>query len=295
MEGRKNEIQVGIITIFSLAVLIVGMMWFKQVSVNAGVNHYHVDFRTVEGLMIGDRIQVRGIRTGQVEGYEIMADFVRVDISVDESVSLSQDAKVTLGTKGIVGEVVIEIAPGTGPTVEDAHIFQGRTAASIAEMTDAAGTALQAFQSLTTKLDSLMLDIQQSGRVVETLAASHDAVTNLNAMMAENREATANFMANLQTASEALAELMESGTVERAFGDFSSAASRADSLMLALESSAVHLETILTKVDEGDGTAALLLNDPALYQQTHATMESMQRLMDEIRRNPKKYFNVNVF
>ena len=295
MESRRNEIQVGIITIVSLTVLIVGMMWFKQVSVNRGVNMYLVDFPTVEGLQVGDRIQVRGIRTGQVDGYEILRDFVRVSLSIDAEVRLAEDAVVTLGTKGIVGEVVIEIVPGLGPQVEEGHIFQGRTAASITQMTDAAGTALAAFESLTTKLDTLMGEILASGRIVETMAITHEAMGNMNALLAENREATAAVMANLQSASEDLKSLMDSGKIEHAFEDASSAAARADSLMISLDASARSLEAIMAKIDAGDGTAARLINDPALYEQTNATMASLQRLLDEMRRNPKKYFKLNVF
>jgi phospholipid/cholesterol/gamma-HCH transport system substrate-binding protein len=295
MESRRNEIQVGIVTIVSLTVLIVGMMWFKQVSVNRGVALYQVDFPTVEGLQVGDRIQVRGIRAGQVEGFEIIDEFVRVGILIDDDVKLFDDAAVTLGTKGIVGEVVIEIVPGSGRPVAEGHIFQGRTAASITEMTDAAGTALAAFEALTTKLDTLMGDILADGRIVETLAATNQAVGNMNALMEENREATATVMANLESASGSLKTLMDSGKIDQAFDDASSAAARADSLMTALEASASSLEAIMAKIDEGDGTAARMINDPALYEQTHATMASLQRLLDEMRRNPKKYFKLNVF
>jgi len=295
MESKRNEIQVGIVTIVSLTVLIVGMMWFKQVAVNRGVTMYQVDFPTVEGLQVGDRIQVRGIRAGQVDGFDIIENHVRVRIIIDDRIALADDSVVTLGTKGIVGEVVIEIVPGRGPAVAEGHIFQGRTAASITEMTDAAGTALAAFESLTTKLDTLMGEILTSGRIVETMSVTHTAVGNMNALLEENREATAAVMANLQSASEDLKSLMDSGKIEAAFEDASSAAARADSLMIALDASARSLEAIMAKVDNGEGTAARLINDPALYEQTNATMVSLQRLLDEMRRNPKKYFKLSAF
>lgn len=292
---RRNEMQVGLITIFSLVVLIAGMMWFKQVAVNRGVNLYLVDFPRVEGLQVGDRIQVRGIRTGQVDGIAILDDFVRVDILVDDQVRLADDAVVTLGTKGIVGEVVIEINPGVGAQVHEGHIFKGRTSASITEMTDAAGTALAEFEGLTTTLNELITEIRDSGKIVETLALSNQAIDTLNDLITQNRDATAEIMANLRAASDELRELMASGKVDQAFDDFSMAASRADSLMSALETSAQHAESILAKLDEGEGTAALLLNDPALYTHADSTLISLERLLDEIRRNPKKYINLKVF
>ena len=292
---RRNEMQVGLITIFALVVLIAGMMWFKQVALSRGVNMYQVDFPRVEGLQVGDRIQVRGIRAGQVDGVAILDNFVRVRILVDDKVRIGEDAIVSLGTKGIVGEVVIEIDPGTGAAVDEGHIFKGRTSASITEMTDAAGTALAEFEDLTTTLNELITEIRDSGKIVETLALAHEAIDNTNRLIAENREATAEAMTNLRAALEDLRELMASGKVDRALDDFSAAAARADSLMSSMESSARSLDSIMGKLDEGEGTAAMLLNDPALYAHADSMLISLERLLDEMRRNPKKYFKVKVF
>ena len=65
--------------------------------------------------------------------------------------------------------------------------------------------------------------------------------------------------------------------------------------MITLEESGRRLNSVLLKLDEGEGTAALLLNDPSLYTTADSTMNSLKRLLDEMRRNPKKYFKLNVF
>ena len=68
----------------------------------------------------------------------------------------------------------------------------------------------------------------------------------------------------------------------------------ADTLMDVMQEAAHSLNSIIAKLDEGEGTAALMLNDPTLYTTADSTMTSLKRLMDEMRRNPKKYFKVNV-
>ncbi len=88
---------------------------------------------------------------------------------------------------------------------------------------------------------------------------------------------------------------MASGLVDSTLGSAAGAAARADTLLAGLAVTARRLDTIMTKLDEGEGSAALLLNDPALYQRADSTMTSLQRLLDEMRRNPKKYFKLNVF
>ena len=68
MRNRINEVQVGILTIAAIVVLIVGMMWFKNIDLSKGQTFYQADFTNVAGLREGDKVQVRGIRMGEVSG-----------------------------------------------------------------------------------------------------------------------------------------------------------------------------------------------------------------------------------
>jgi len=295
MDRSNKEIQVGLITVGALVILIAGMMWFKDLSVGRGFAVYQVDFPMVEGLQVGDRIQVRGIRAGQVNDFEILDGFVRVEVMLDDEIELREDARFTLGTKGIVGEVVIEIVPGSGAPVNEGHTFKGRTAASITEMTDSAGRALAQMSQLSAKLDTLVTEIAESGMIVETLQQANTTLRRLDAVAADNQRDLAATVENLKNASGDLRELLASGKVEGALDDAASAAARADTLIATLDASARRLELILAKLDEGEGSAALLLNDPTLYLSADSTLTSLHRLLDEMRRNPKKYFKLDVF
>ena len=87
---------------------------------------------------------------------------------------------------------------------------------------------------------------------------------------------------------------MESGRLERTLDTAEATFVTADSLMVNLQDSSQRLSAILTEVESGDGTAAKLLNDDSLYVTADSTMTSLKRLLDEMRRNPKKYFKLNV-
>ncbi len=64
--------------ILSLAVLIWGLLWFKQVRMSGEIVRYQVDFSHVGGLQVRDRVQVRGIRMGAVESLDLVDGVVRV-------------------------------------------------------------------------------------------------------------------------------------------------------------------------------------------------------------------------
>ncbi len=294
MKSRINEIQVGLLTIIAIVVLIAGMMWFKNIDLSKGQNYYQADFTNVAGLRKGDKVQVRGIRMGEVSGMQILQASVRVELRLDDTVDLREDAKVTLGEKGIVGEVVIEIDPGTGERILEGHIFQGRTAGTIASMTDAADDALAEMQILTKKVTELVDQIKTEGMVVETLVQAHETLDKIDHMVDENHTDITVILDNLRVTSDGLREIVESGRIEQTFDDVSLAMASADTLMDVMHEAARSLNSIMAKLDEGEGTAALLLNDPRLYTTADSTMASLKRLMDEMRRNPKRYFKLNV-
>lgn len=295
MRNRINEVQVGIVTIAAIVVLIVGMMWFKNIDLSKGQNFYQADFTNVAGLREGDKVQVRGIRMGEVSGMMILQESVRVEIRIDDTLDLREDAVVTLGEKGIVGEVVIEIDPGVGEPIQEGHIFQGRTAGTIASMTDAAGDALAEMRTLTKKVTELVDQVKAEGKVVETLVQANETLDKVDAMVEENHSDIKVILDNLRATSEGLRVLMESGKLEQTFENASVAMATADSLMITMQDAAQSLNSVMAKLDEGEGSAALFLNDPSLYAHSDSAMVSLKRLLDEVRRNPKKYFKLDVF
>jgi len=294
MKRRITELQVGLLTLLAIVLLVVGMLWLKGTRVDQDLVFYQADFARVEGMKVGDHVQVRGIRMGKVSSMEIIDTAVRVGLQLNDSVVMRDDATVTLGEKGIVGEIVIEISPGLGNPVTEGHIYTGRTAGSIASMTDAAGDALDALLVVTDKVSELLDEIKTTGKVVETLAQANVTVEKLDVILEDNQDDVAIILNDLKLAASGLSTMIESGQIEDTFSDASSVMSRADSMMITMEGVVVRLDNILTRLDEGDGSAALLLNDPDLYMHADSTMVSVKRLVDAMRRNPKRFFDVNV-
>jgi phospholipid/cholesterol/gamma-HCH transport system substrate-binding protein len=289
-----NEVQVGLVTIIAVAMLVSGMLWLKRIDLRKGSSMYQADFAKVEGLRLGDKVQVRGIRMGEVTGMQIMPQAVRVELQLEDTARLCEDAVVILGEKGIVGEVVIEIDPGTGAPVQEGHIFAGRSAGTIAAMTDAAGAALAEMRALTAKVTDLLDEVRKDGKIVETLEQANVTLAKVDRMVEQNHEDVTVILDDLRASTTGLRRLIESGRLDETLAGTAAAAEAADSLMTGLQVTTQRFNALLTKLDEGDGTAAMLINDPSLYVRTDSTLTAVQRLLDDLRRNPKKYFKLNI-
>jgi phospholipid/cholesterol/gamma-HCH transport system substrate-binding protein len=161
-------------------------------------------------------------------------------------------------------------------------------------MTDAAGDALTEMRNLTRKVTELVDQVKTDGKMVETLVQANQTLDKIDVMVEQNHSDIRVILDDLRVASNGLRAVVESGRIERTLDESSAAMASADSLMVVVREAAVSLNSIMAKLDEGPGTAALLLNDPTLYATADSTMNSLKRLMDEMRRNPKKYFKLNV-
>ena len=54
------------------------------------------------------------------------------------------------------------------------------------------------------------------------------------------------------------------------------------------------LQTTLKKVNNGNGSLALLMNDDKLYKNLKNTLETTNNLMYDIHAHPSKYININI-
>jgi phospholipid/cholesterol/gamma-HCH transport system substrate-binding protein len=51
----------------------------------------------------------------------------------------------------------------------------------------------------------------------------------------------------------------------------------------------------MSKIDQGDGSFARMLNDDALYTGTDSLVQEMRALVADVRARPKRYINLRLF
>ena len=54
------------------------------------------------------------------------------------------------------------------------------------------------------------------------------------------------------------------------------------------------IDTLLTRLNDGQGTAGQLLQDKKLYENMNGVVSDMRSRLTEIKKDPKKYLNVKV-
>jgi phospholipid/cholesterol/gamma-HCH transport system substrate-binding protein len=67
-----------------------------------------------------------------------------------------------------------------------------------------------------------------------------------------------------------------------------------DALFRKVDSVSTRLDALLDRLEKGQGTAGRLLQDPDLYENLNATLKEARRLVEDVRKDPRKYLRLKV-
>lgn len=100
------------------AIIFIFFIFFigKNKNVFSSTINLYSYFDNVSGLSIGNNVRLAGIKVGTVTDIQILNDTtVRVDVMVESDVKkfIKKDAKLSIGSDGLMGDKVINVVQGT--------------------------------------------------------------------------------------------------------------------------------------------------------------------------------------
>jgi len=283
---RRLSLTVGGFALAALAALAVAVL---SLSAEQGVfqARYRLSawFDNVQGLVPGAAVWLAGTRVGRVDTVELGlredgTPAVKVGMQIDEAVRqrIREDSTASISTVGLLGDQIIALSIGTNDSrvLTDGETMTSLDPFDFSVMIAKGGRALDAIEALANDVNATLDTFRDAGGT-ESLSS---AVTDLSQLITEVRdgdgvlhtliyepyEGTA--VASLESSLASMANVMEE--VETGDGILHSliydASTEQDVVLQFLEAGG-RLNSILAKIDAGEGTLGLLLNDPTLYEE----------------------------
>jgi phospholipid/cholesterol/gamma-HCH transport system substrate-binding protein len=249
------------------------------------------------GLRTGDPVQMRGVTVGQVHDFEMAreGESVVITLEIEGQWLIPEGSSTQLVSPGLMAPKTVEVLPGPGPgTIGRGDALPGTAVKGLLDDTESLGEKGQ-----------IVLDRMAELLSPENLDAIGGSAEGLSTLVGELSDL-------LESESESLTELIESfnravdGLAEvtgpELREDLANTAAKADSLMdrlnatsESIEGAVASLETILARIEGGEGTLGQLFVDDSLYTSLTAAVESARLFMDDVRENPGRYINVSIF
>ncbi len=295
---RTTEIQVGVTIVAALAVLIWGVTWLREFKLGEKVRVWNVSFPQTGGLGASDEVQVNGIRKGSVSSIHLSGDHVVVELALERDITLTRDCRVLIRNVGLMGEKVIAVdLKSSGQPYTGRDTIPGVYEPGLGEFVAQAGPSFDAMNRVVVSLDRLAQRLDREGQVDQTIRNLRESSDELVKALREDRKILDETLRNARDVTRTARELTtgREAQLRRTLDGLEHSATNLERLSARMDSVLTAAKQVADKANHGDGTAAMLLNDRALYDETRQTVKSLRELVDDIKKHPKKYINLSIF
>lgn len=302
----SKEVKVGVLGIIGLVLLYYGFNFLKGTDIFSSTKDYHLNFKDVMGLEVSNTVTYNGVVVGRVSSVspDYENDRVNVVVSLKKEVKVTDKSEILLADDGLIsGKILIlKINPGN-PLPPDSPIKSGVLPGLLGSVTDMLDPTLGKVDSLLSTLNIVAREFQHSGDALKTLLASATQSTSgLNAIMASNSKNLNTITGNAAVLTADLNRVVKDLDTQlkpilanaTKFTDSLSSMQIA-STMNKLDATIADFQSIVSEINAGNGTIGKLTSNDSLYTNLNNTAESLNKLMVDLKENPKRYVHFSLF
>ena len=306
----RNEIKVGILTIVSLVMLVVGFNFLKGKDLFNNEPKLYAVFSKLGSLTKSNEVKINGLTVGTVYSMEEVdknVSGIKVTIRLTRDVNIpSNSVAFITAPLGGLGAATIIIEKGDATTfLKDGDILSTRIDEGLfGGLTSEVAPTLSKLRNSLDSLNrvfgnfNLLLDAGSKNNLQHTIANLTLASNSLNKLLDPKTSALS---ATLNNVSDITANLKKNN--ENITAIVSNTKQFTDKLskinlqqtMDELQSAITTLKTSINKIASKEGSLGALINDRQLYNKLNDAVLSAEILMDDLRKNPKRYVNLSVF
>jgi phospholipid/cholesterol/gamma-HCH transport system substrate-binding protein len=308
----SSEIKVGAVIIIALGLLYFGMNYMKGSDVFSKSRYFYAVYEKVDGLNTDNVILVNGYKVGRVAQITLIPEkgnliMVKMEI-LEDQLNIPDSSVARIVSEDVLGTKAISLEF----TQDTIFHMSGDTLVSDID---------EALQSIIEeKLAPLQLQIE--GVIAEArdlVSATKILVTTTNESIEKAK--TSMDVINKTTTDVDKLVVAQNENLTRVLGDITAIASNirnnskninailenvatiSDSLTRANYAAAIQnatnaltqLDSMITKINEGEGSLGMLLNDDKLYNNLEQASLEIDKLAEDLRVNPERYVHVSVF
>ncbi len=279
----KKEFFLGVICVLAGIALFFGIKFLSgDNNPLSNNNKFYVKYNNIDGLEKSNDITINGGVIGQVTDLVLMPsnNSWLVEVTIDEQKVLEQlttQSIFEIQDDGFLGTkiILLKLLPGE-------KIFPGDTL--IGSLNGLMSQFSRQFDGF--DIQQIILPVLDLLDKITTLTSDIDRIIvnnekNVNSIISSSE----NIVKNLSKNSDDFEKLISN------LSDFSDDISKLplSELSSNLNKDLKQLNSILNKIDKGDGSVAKMINNDDLVKEMEKTLSSIKSLVDDFEKNPKKY------
>lgn len=311
-----REIRIGAFGIITVTLFVIGINFIKGKDIFHRHRTFFAVYGSISGIQDAAPITLNGLEIGKVTGLRFLSDTtsnIILEFTVYKSVFLPSNSVARISSIDFLGTKNIEIILGDSKiAAEDGDTLSGGIQMSLTEEVNKQVAPIkEKAENLLSSLDTMVTVLQmvfnsEARKNIEasfvsirtTLTTLETTTYNLDTLVYGQRKRLERIMFNIESITENFRKNDENiSNVLRNFSAISDSMAKANIAGTLNNVNAVLLkvESITEKIDNGEGSIGLLLNDQKLYNNLNNSAAQLNALLEDMKLNPYRYVNVSVF
>ncbi len=306
----SNETKVGILASFAIAVFIIGYNFLKGNDVFTREKDFYAIYDKVDGLSVSKPVLVNGYQIGRVAALTLQSNGkILATFKIDPKYDIPKNTIARLESTDLLGSkaVVFDLGNSTSYAA-DGDTLNANIQANILDQME---PVQKKAQVLISRLDSILISVNSIlnpnfqknvessfNSIAGTLQTLESTSKTLDGMVGVQSKRIDNILSNAESISANLKNNNEQITgILTNFNQLSDEMAKANfkQTMENANKAVSELQTAINKVNQGNGSLALLLNDDKLYNNLNNASNNLDKLMIDLKANPKRYVSFSVF
>jgi phospholipid/cholesterol/gamma-HCH transport system substrate-binding protein len=300
----SKEIKIGIYFTVALIALVWGINFLKGKDIFNKVHKLYAVYDDIEGLQTTAQVSIKGLKVGTVSKIRLdqKTEKFKVELQIKSNYSIPANSVAYLYSSDIMGNKAIKIKIGDSDEMlsENSIIKTGKEE-------DAFSLLMEDLPSIKNNLNQTIKDVDSTFQSInqlfskknidnlsEGLAHLERTMQNVSQLTAALNKSKQNIVSSLENIDSITSNLRNnSANINHIINNF---AEFSDSLKTVRLAEVVdELNTIISKINSGTGSAGKLIYDESVYNNLANSLNSIDALLSDIKENPKRYINISVF
>ena len=306
-----KEIKAGLIALLAIVGFVILFQFMKGKSLFTTDNIFFAKFDNVEGLAASNPVSINGLKVGQVD--EIIPITAKdgkihfvVKVTIDDGFEFSKKSTIEIFEPGLMSgkEMRINLAYGQ-PMAKDGDTLDGsfklsmmnNISSQVGPVKDQLQSVLKRVDSLTNNANQILNDDNKAEiralllNLNRTVASFEGTSRQTNALLANNDPRVQKVLDNAN-----LATLSAKTTIDK-YGRVADEVDvqKLNNTIEKLSVTADKLNGVVSGIQNGEGSLGKLTKDEQLYNNLNTSAENLNKLIEDLKANPKRYLNFSVF
>lgn len=312
----SKEVKVGLVTVVAIGCFLYGFSFLKGKNLFSNQRKFYAVYTDIDGLVEANPLLINGFGVGTVGHIELAKDTsktVIVTLILDNDVDIPDNSIAKVISSNVLGSKAIELHIGNSKTyAKSGDTLESAQEENLKSSVNKVVAPLQKKASdLLSSIDSVMVVVQQVfnenaranlSKSFESIKLAITSLQNtayrLDTLVYTEKSKISSILTKVNTLAKTLADNSDKlGNVISNFSNISDSLAKSN-LMSVINNADVALSqasSILTKIDKGEGTMGMLINNDSLYRKLDKSSEDLDRLLKDLRVNPERYVHISVF